>query len=96
MATKNTLRGEQLTGAAPVDVEERVFVRIELTKSAKAVFHADCEARGMTQIAYMSRLLSWFALQDEAVRMAVLGHIPAALAPDVNALIAKRLLAIGR
>lgn len=68
---------------------KRAIIRIQLDLAAKQALDALCEQRGMTQIAVMSRLVSWFSRQNEVVQASVLGSLSdAALAK-----LAKQLLA---
>jgi hypothetical protein len=45
----------------------------------------------MTQVAMMSRLVEWFASQDEKIQGAVMGHYPGEIEADVAKLILKRM-----
>jgi hypothetical protein len=73
------------------DKASRVIVRIELTPSAKAGVLGIAKHNGMTQVAVTSRLLGWFARQDELIQAAILGHYPHAIQSEVAELIIKRL-----
>jgi hypothetical protein len=48
------------------------------------------DRHGMTQVAMMSRLVEWFANQDELLRPAVLRHYPQDIEAEVAKLILKR------
>ena len=48
-------------------------VRLQLDASAKQVLDKLCDRRGMTQIATLSRLVTWFGRQDEVIQASVLG-----------------------
>jgi len=50
----------------------RAVIRLELDVAAKQALDDLCELRGMTQIAVLSRLVKWFAVQDEVLQAAVL------------------------
>ncbi len=47
--------------------------RLQLDPAAKRALDTLCERRGMTQIAMLARLVSWFGKQDEVVQASVLG-----------------------
>ena len=51
----------------------QVAARLQLDPSAKRALDTLCERRGMTQIAVLARLVSWFGKQDEVVQASVLG-----------------------
>jgi hypothetical protein len=51
---------------------KRAIIRLQLDVSAKHALDELCELRGMTQIAVLSRLVKWFATQDEIIQAAVL------------------------
>ena len=46
---------------------KRAVIRLQLDIAAKQALDKLCERRGMTQIAVLSRLVKWFANQDEIV-----------------------------
>jgi len=70
---------------------KRFIMRIELTGPAKKELSTLSDRHGMTQVAMMSRLVEWFAGQNELVQAAVLGRYPADIEPDVAKLILKRM-----
>jgi hypothetical protein len=51
---------------------KRAVIRLQLDITAKQALDKLCERRGMTQIAVLSRLVKWFANQDEIVQASVL------------------------
>lgn len=55
--------------------QKRVIIRAELTPSAKTTLQKVCDERGMTQVSVMSRLVQWFAHQDQLVQVSVLGLV---------------------
>ena len=63
-----SLRAEQEPSVSP----KRVILRAELTPQAKTGLEHVCDARGMTQVSVMSRLVLWFAQQPDHVQKAVL------------------------
>lgn len=69
----------------------RIIVRIELTPDAKSRLNELCKKAGMTQVALLSRLVEWFAGQNDMIQAAVLGQYPAELEADIAKLILKRL-----
>jgi hypothetical protein len=46
---------------------------------------------GMTQVTMMSRMVEWFAEQDQTIQAAVLGRYPSEIESDVAKLILKRM-----
>jgi hypothetical protein len=54
---------------------KRAVFRVQLDIPSKQALERLCEQRGMTQIAVMSRLVTWFAAQDENIQAAVLRQI---------------------
>jgi hypothetical protein len=52
--------------------ESKPIMRIQLDAAAQDRLDAICERRGMTHIAVMSRLLTWFARQDDYIHTAIL------------------------
>jgi hypothetical protein len=69
----------------------RFIMRIELTGPAKQKLSTLSDRHGMTQVAMMSRLVEWFASQNELIQGAVMGHYPGEIAADVAKLILKRM-----
>ena len=53
-------------------MSKRAVIRLQLDLSAKAALDDLCHKRGMTQIAVLSRLVTWFAKQDEIVQASIL------------------------
>jgi hypothetical protein len=68
--------------------DRRVVMRIQLDTASKDDLDNLCEKRGMTQIAVMSRLVSWFVKQDDVIQAAVM----ASLSDDSLSRLAKQLL----
>src|SRR3954471_23346554 len=54
-------------------MSRRFIMRIELTGGAKQKLSTLSDKNGMTQVAMMSRLVEWFAGQNELIQAAVLG-----------------------
>jgi hypothetical protein len=54
---------------------KRAIMRIQLDASAKGDLDKFCDKRGMTQIAVMSRLVSWFVHQDDMIQSSVMGSL---------------------
>jgi predicted transcriptional regulator len=50
----------------------KATLRIQLDANAKTRLDIIAERRGMTQVAVMSRLVGWFAHQDDYVQTSVL------------------------
>ena len=69
----------------------RHIMRIELTPLAKKQLGQCSDKHGMTQVAMMSRLMNWFAMQDETIQGAVLGHYPESIEPEIAKLILSHL-----
>lgn len=74
----------------------RIIVRIELTPDAKSRLNELCKKAGMTQVALLSRLVEWFAGQNDMIQAAVLGQYPTELEADIAKLILKRLTEKGK
>jgi hypothetical protein len=68
-------------------MSKRVIMRIELTPAAKDKLQTMTEARGMTQVAVMSRMTEWFAGQPETIQALIMGHYPTQIRGDVVGLI---------
>ena len=71
--------------------QSRIIVRIELTHSAKDHLTAIAKRGGMTQVSVTSRLLEWFAEQNELVQAAILGHYPNAIQAEIAEMILKKM-----
>lgn len=52
---------------------KRAVIRLQLDVAAKKALDELCGRRGMTQIAVLSRTVTWFAAQDEVIQASVLG-----------------------
>jgi hypothetical protein len=70
---------------------KRAVIRLQLDVSAKQALDKLCERRGMTQIAVLSRLVRWFADQDEVVQASVLGLMSDGSLGELANLLLKRL-----
>lgn len=57
------------------DMPKQAIVRLQLDAPAKQIFDKLCERRGMTQLAVLSRMVSWFGKQDEVIQASILGHL---------------------
>jgi hypothetical protein len=66
-------------------------MRIELTGPAKNKLATLSDKHGMTQVAMMSRLVEWYAGQNELIQGAVMGHYPSEIQGDVAKLILKKM-----
>jgi hypothetical protein len=71
--------------------DRRHIMRVELTGPAKDNVAKLSGDHGMTQVAMMSRVVEWFAKQDELIQSAVLGRFPSEVRPDVVRLVLKRM-----
>jgi hypothetical protein len=69
----------------------RIIVRIELTPQAKDHVNQMCDKAGMTQLAMLSRLVEWFAGQNDMIKAAVLGHYPVEMQSDIAKMILKQM-----
>jgi hypothetical protein len=69
----------------------RIIVRIELTPSAKSRLNELTDKAGMTQVAMLSRLVEWFANQDDMIQAAVLGQYPMEIQSEIAGLILKKM-----
>lgn len=54
-------------------MQKRSILRVQLSAEAKLQLDQLCSQRGMTQIAALSRLVSWFVRQEEVIQLTVLG-----------------------
>ena len=74
-AENRSFEERRVPGAAPeTDMSaKRAVIRLQLDIAAKQALDRLCERRGMTQIAVLSRLVKWFATQDEVIQASVLG-----------------------
>ena len=54
---------------------QRFTFRVQLDTDARQSLVALCERTGMTQIAVMSRVLTWFGQQNEVIQARVLGGL---------------------
>ena len=66
-------------------------MRIELSAGAKPKLATLSDRHGMTQVLMMSRLVEWFADQNELVQSAIVGRYPSEIEADVAKLILKRM-----
>ena len=71
----------------------RGIVRLQLDLEAKDKLDELCEKRGMTQIAVLSRLVKWFANQDEMIQASVLGLLSEEMLGDLGQTLHQRLAA---
>jgi hypothetical protein len=69
----------------------RHIMRIELSGPAKTKVSQLSDYHGMTQVAMMSRIVEWFATQDELIQSAVLGRFPSEIEQDIAKLVLKRM-----
>jgi hypothetical protein len=70
----------------------RHILRIELSEVAHALLVTTTKRCGMTQVAMMSQLITWFAEQPELMQMAILGRYPREVEKDLAKLILKRMI----
>jgi hypothetical protein len=73
----------------------RAIVRLQLDIQAKKALDDLSERRGMTQIAIMSRMVEWFAAQDEVVQASVLNLLSAEHFGDLSIGLLRRLVKAG-
>lgn len=71
---------------------DRDVIKIAVEPAGKRAIDAACRRYGMSQIELASRVYRWFAEQDETVQAAILGILPASLAPDIAKLALERLI----
>lgn len=67
---------------------KRSIIRLQIASESKQMLDELCDRRGMTQIVTMSRLVEWFAQQDDFIQSCVLNQI----SPDAQSDLAKKLL----
>lgn len=65
--------------------------RIELTGPAKSSLVKLSDRMGMTQVAMMSRLVEFFAAQDEMMQSIIAGRFPESIERDVARLILTKI-----
>jgi len=70
---------------------QTIISRYELLPEAKKGLEEISEAKGMTQVAILARLLEWFTQQPELVQGAVLGLYPKEIQMEVAELILKKM-----
>jgi hypothetical protein len=58
-------------------MRKRYVMPVELTEPAMKAVEGMSDHHGMTQVAIMSRLVDWFAAQEELIQSAVLGRFRA-------------------
>ena len=68
-------------------------MRIELIPSAKSSLEEMCERLGMTQVSTTSRLIEWFAEQNDVVQATILRLYPEDFHADVPTMILKQMAA---
>ena len=73
--------------------KQRAVIRLEMESSSKKQVDDVCEKRGMTQIAVLSRLVKWFANQDEMIQASVLGLLSEEMLGDLGQTLHQRLAA---
>jgi hypothetical protein len=61
----------------------RIIVRLELTPNAKSGLEKAHVASGMTQVAMVSRLIQWYAVQPPIIQTLLMGHVPPAIRQEV-------------
>jgi hypothetical protein len=66
-------------------------MRIELTGPAKNKLSSLSDKHGMTQVAMMSRLVEYFAGQNELIQSAMIGRYPEEMEPDIARLILRKM-----
>jgi len=76
---------------ANTNAPRRVIMRIELYPQAKDRLTSMCDRLGMTQVAATSRLVEWFAQQQDVVQAAVLGLYPQDIRSEVATMILKKM-----
>ena len=52
---------------------EPALIRLQLDAEAKGVLDGICDRRGITQIAALTRLVSWFGRRDQVIQASALG-----------------------
>ncbi len=70
---------------------DRIILRIELTQQAKRCLKQNSDRQGMTQVAMLSRVIEWYALQPEIVQRIIVGHVPREIEQDVARLVLRRI-----
>jgi len=68
----------------------RIIVRTELSPSAKQHIERLCDEFGMTQLSLTSRVIEWFAKQDQITQRNIAGHIPPELQKQITRFYSKK------
>lgn len=75
---------------------QRFTMRVQLDAEARDALVTLCERTGMTQIAVMSRVLTWFAKQNEVIQARVLGGLSEETVADLAQQLLKRMADSGK
>lgn len=70
---------------------KRAVIRIQLDPQAKRMLDQLCEQRGMTQIAVLSRAVTWLTRQNNLIQTAILGGLSAEDQAELAKLLLKRM-----
>lgn len=73
--------------------KKRIVFRIQLTQDAKKRLLDISDQLGITQIAITSRLVEWFASQEDIIQAGILGLYPKLIERDIATLIMERMAA---
>jgi len=66
-------------------------IQVKLSAEAFEAIERECRRTGMTKIELLSRVVTWYARQDDVIRGAVVGTLPASIAPDVARVLLEKL-----
>lgn len=69
----------------------RNIIKVSLHPPAKKVIEQTAERNGMREIVVVSRVLTWFAEQDDVLRKGILGILPEGYEADVAKLALERI-----
>ena len=79
------------TGKVENMSSKRAVIRIQLDTQAKRLLDQLCEQRGMTQIAVLSRAVSWLTKQNDLIQTAILSGLSEADQAELAKLLLKRM-----
>ncbi|HEV7299409.1 MAG TPA: hypothetical protein VGN72_08610 [Tepidisphaeraceae bacterium] len=83
--------GTLRTGKVSNMNSKRAVIRIQLDTQAKRALDHLCEQRGMTQIAVLSRAVTWLTKQNDLIQTAILCGLSEADQSELAKLLLKRM-----
>ena len=74
-----------------VDVKERDFLKVGMTREVKESFKAYYTGIGMKQWEAATKIFGWFMRQDDELRRLVLGLIPKSMEASIKRVLLERI-----